>query len=76
VPLKDPKQYRIIGKATKRLDTPDKVNGRAEFGLDVRRTKKPSGAGFSLRGLDEEHAKSKPGGAKSNIPALSGPLQV
>jgi len=37
VPLKDPKQYRVIGKATKRLDTPDKVNGRTEFGLDVRR---------------------------------------
>src|SRR5882672_1772476 len=37
VPLKDPKQYRVIGKPIKRLDTPDKVNGRAEFGLDVRR---------------------------------------
>jgi isoquinoline 1-oxidoreductase subunit beta len=36
-PLKDPKQYRIVGKPTKRLDTPDKVNGRAEFGIDVRR---------------------------------------
>ncbi len=36
VPLKDPKQYRIIGKSTKRLDTPDKVNGRAQFGIDVR----------------------------------------
>ena len=36
VPLKDPKQYRIIGKPTKRLDTPDKVNGHAEFGIDVR----------------------------------------
>jgi isoquinoline 1-oxidoreductase beta subunit len=37
VPTKDPKKYRIVGKATKRLDTPDKVNGKAEFGLDVRR---------------------------------------
>lgn len=37
VPLKDPKQYRIVGKPTKRLDTPDKVDGRAEFGIDVRR---------------------------------------
>ena len=36
VPLKDPNRYRIIGKSTKRLDTPDKVNGRAEFGIDVR----------------------------------------
>jgi isoquinoline 1-oxidoreductase beta subunit len=37
VPLKDPKQFHTIGKSTKRLDTPDKVNGRAEFGIDVRR---------------------------------------
>jgi isoquinoline 1-oxidoreductase beta subunit len=37
VPLKDPKTYKLVGKATKRLDTPLKTNGRAEFGLDVRR---------------------------------------
>jgi isoquinoline 1-oxidoreductase beta subunit len=36
VPLKDPKQFQIIGKRVKRLDTPDKVNGRAEFGIDAR----------------------------------------
>lgn len=36
VALKDPKQFRLVGKATKRLDTPDKVNGRARFGIDVR----------------------------------------
>lgn len=36
VTLKDPKNYRFVGKATKRLDTPDKVNGLAEFGIDVR----------------------------------------
>src|SRR5579864_4088730 len=35
-PPKDPKNYRILGKPTKRLDTPDKVNGVAEFGLDVK----------------------------------------
>jgi len=36
VPLKDPKQYRIVGKPTKRLDTPLKVNGSAQYGIDVR----------------------------------------
>lgn len=36
VPLKDPAKYRIVGKPTKRLDTPDKVDGRAQFGIDVR----------------------------------------
>jgi len=35
--LKDPKQFRLIGKATKRLDTPSKVDGTATFGIDVRR---------------------------------------
>ena len=36
VPLKDPKDYRIVGKSIPRLDTPGKVDGSAVFGLDVR----------------------------------------
>jgi isoquinoline 1-oxidoreductase beta subunit len=36
VPLKDPKEFHIIGKPAKRLDTPDKVNGSAQYGIDVR----------------------------------------
>ena len=36
VAVKDPSQFRLIGKPTKRLDTHDKVNGRATFGIDVR----------------------------------------
>jgi isoquinoline 1-oxidoreductase beta subunit len=36
VPLKDPKQFTLIGKPTRRLDTPSKINGTAQFGLDVR----------------------------------------
>ncbi|MDQ6653269.1 MAG: xanthine dehydrogenase family protein molybdopterin-binding subunit [Acidobacteriota bacterium] len=35
VPLKDPKDFKLIGKPTRRLDTPSKVNGSAQFGLDV-----------------------------------------
>lgn len=34
--LKDPKNYKYIGKPLKRLDTPVKINGKAEFGIDVR----------------------------------------
>ncbi len=34
--LKDPKDYKFIGKPVKRLDTPSKVTGRAGFGIDVR----------------------------------------
>lgn len=33
--LKDPKEYRILGKYAKRLDVPSKVTGTAVFGIDV-----------------------------------------
>ena len=36
VPLKDPKDFKLIGTAAKRLDAPDKVNGTAQFGIDVK----------------------------------------
>lgn len=36
ITLKDPKNFTLIGKPTRRLDTPSKVNGTAQFGLDVR----------------------------------------
>ena len=35
VPLKDPKDWRIAGKPTKRLDAAVKTNGRAKFGIDT-----------------------------------------
>jgi isoquinoline 1-oxidoreductase subunit beta len=35
VTLKDPAQFRLIGKPTRRLDTPAKVTGRATYGIDV-----------------------------------------
>jgi len=34
-PIKDPKDFKIVGKRTKRVDTPAKVNGTAQFGIDV-----------------------------------------
>jgi len=36
VPPKDPKDFKLIGTPAKRLDTPDKVNGKAQYGIDVR----------------------------------------
>ncbi len=33
--LKDPKEYRILGKYAKRQDVPSKVTGQAVFGIDV-----------------------------------------
>jgi isoquinoline 1-oxidoreductase subunit beta len=35
IPLKEPKNFTLIGKPTRRLDTPPKTNGTAQFGLDV-----------------------------------------
>lgn len=34
--LKDPRDFRYIGKPMKRLDAPAKVDGTAQFGIDVR----------------------------------------
>ena len=36
MPLKDPKDFQVIGKSVKRLDTPEKVNGKGMFGIDVK----------------------------------------
>ena len=37
VALKDPKAFKLLGKSLPRLDIPEKVNGNAEFGIDVKR---------------------------------------
>ncbi|NML16414.1 xanthine dehydrogenase family protein molybdopterin-binding subunit [Azohydromonas caseinilytica] len=36
VALKDPKQFRLIGRATGRLDAEAKSSGRQDYGIDVR----------------------------------------
>ncbi|MBV5291322.1 MAG: xanthine dehydrogenase family protein molybdopterin-binding subunit [Curvibacter lanceolatus] len=66
--LKDPKDFVLVGKRTKRIDTPAKVNGTAEFGIDV---KLPGMVYASLAqcpviggkvvSLDAAKAKSMPG---------------
>jgi isoquinoline 1-oxidoreductase beta subunit len=35
VTLKDPAQFKLIGKSIQRVDTPAKVTGQATFGIDV-----------------------------------------
>ena len=37
VALKDPKDWKIIGKNKARIDTPAKVYGKAQFGIDVKK---------------------------------------
>ena len=68
VPLKDPKDWKIIGKPTKRLDTPEKITGRAQFGIDVRFpglltavVARPPVFGGKVRSFDATAAKAIPG---------------
>ena len=66
--LKDPKDFRIVGKATKRLDTPAKVNGSATFGVDVKLPGMVYAAvqqcpviGGKVKSFDGAQAKGMPG---------------
>jgi isoquinoline 1-oxidoreductase beta subunit len=68
VPLKDPKDWKLIGKPTKRLDTPEKITGRAQFGMDVRFdglltavVARPPVFGGKLKSLEASQAKAVPG---------------
>src|SRR5260370_8757576 len=68
VPLKDPKDWKLIGKPTKRLDTPEKITGRAQFGIDVRFpgllvavVARPPGFGATVTSFDATAAKAVPG---------------
>src|SRR5258706_7696888 len=36
VALKDPKDFKLIGQPTRRIDSAEKVEGKARFGLDVK----------------------------------------
>jgi len=36
VPLKEPKDWKIIGKSVKRLDTRDKTTGKMVYGVDIK----------------------------------------
>jgi len=65
---KDPTQYKFIGKPTKRIDSAVKVNGRAEFGIDVRRPKMLHAVvarcpvfGGKVKGFDAASAQALPG---------------
>ncbi|MBX3653732.1 MAG: xanthine dehydrogenase family protein molybdopterin-binding subunit [Ramlibacter sp.] len=67
-PLKDPKDFRIVGKRTPRLDTPSKTNGTAEFGIDVKLPGMAYAAleqcpviGGTVKSFDATQARAMPG---------------
>ncbi|HZF08420.1 MAG TPA: xanthine dehydrogenase family protein molybdopterin-binding subunit [Thermoanaerobaculia bacterium] len=68
VTLKDPAQWKVIGQPTRRLDTPEKITGRAQFGMDVRLpdlltavVAHPPTFGGKVKSVDAAAAKAMPG---------------
>jgi len=68
VKLKDPSQWRYIGKPLKRIDSAGKINGTTEFGIDVKLPGMLYAAlaqcpviGGKATAVDDAKAKSMPG---------------
>ena len=66
--LKDPKDWKLLGRPMHRLDSPEKITGKAEFGMDVRRpglltalVARSPFFGGKARGVRAEKAKAVPG---------------
>jgi len=60
VKLKDPKDWKLVGKGVKRLDTPDKTTGATVYGIDIKLPAMLNAAikdcpvtGGTLKGFDE-----------------------
>ena len=67
-PLKDPKDFRLLGTRVPRLDTPAKVDGSAVFGIDVKAPgmlvasiERCPVFGGTLKSYDATKAKAVPG---------------
>ena len=76
VKLKSNADFRIIGKSRPRIDTPGKVDGSAEFGLDVKLPGMLHAAlaqspvlGGKLKSIDSETAEKMPGVRKVLVTA-------
>lgn len=68
VPLRPRAEYRVIGTRVPRPDLPDKVRGRAVYGLDVRLPgmltaviRRPPRLRASFRSFDDRAARAQPG---------------
>ena len=68
VALKEPKDFKLIGQPLRRVDSSDKVNGKTQFGLDVRvpgmkvaTVKACPTLGGVLASVDDKAARAIPG---------------
>ena len=68
VPLKDPKDWKIIGKPLKRLDTADKLTGKQVYGADIKLPGMLNAAikdspvfGGKIKSVDSAKAEGMPG---------------
>jgi isoquinoline 1-oxidoreductase beta subunit len=68
VPLKEPKDWKILGTRVRRLDTPPKTDGSAQFGIDVKAPGLLVGLvarspvfGGKVKSFDAGRAKAVPG---------------
>jgi isoquinoline 1-oxidoreductase subunit beta len=68
VALKNPKTFTLIGRPTRRIDSPEKVNGSAQFGMDVRLPDmrvavlaRPPVFGGKVVKVDDSKARAVPG---------------
>jgi isoquinoline 1-oxidoreductase beta subunit len=68
VPLKAPADFKLIGQRARRTDTPGKVDGSAQFGIDVKLPGMLHAAlaqsptlGGSLKSVDSSAAEAMPG---------------
>ncbi len=68
IKLKDPSEFKIIGKPMPRLDTPPKINGKAVFGCDVSKpdmltavVAHPPVFGGKVKSFNDSKAKAVPG---------------
>jgi isoquinoline 1-oxidoreductase beta subunit len=66
--LKEPKDWKLLGRPMHRLDSPEKITGKAQFGMDVQRpgmltalVERSPYFGGKVRGFRAEKAKAVPG---------------
>ncbi|HRE14124.1 MAG TPA: molybdopterin-dependent oxidoreductase, partial [Usitatibacteraceae bacterium] len=81
VGLKDPKQFKVIGKATRRIDAADRNDGKLVYGMDVKRPNlhvalvaHAPAFGARISGLGTDKVKAIPG--VTHVVEVSGGIAV